>query len=30
VDVCTGVEVRPGIKDPKKIRSFIRRAKQIE
>jgi phosphoribosylanthranilate isomerase len=30
LDVCTGVEVRPGIKDPKKIRSFIRRAKQIE
>jgi phosphoribosylanthranilate isomerase len=30
VDVCTGVEVRPGIKDPKKVRSFIRRAKQIE
>ena len=30
VDVATGVELRPGIKDPKKMRAFIHRAKQIE
>lgn len=28
VDVCTGVEFRPGFKDPRKMRAFIQRAKQ--
>ena len=29
VDVCSGVEVRPGLKDPKKVRAFILRAKKL-
>jgi phosphoribosylanthranilate isomerase len=27
VDVCSGTEVSPGIKDPEKVREFIRRAR---
>ncbi|MBF0387651.1 MAG: phosphoribosylanthranilate isomerase [Candidatus Omnitrophica bacterium] len=30
VDVSSGVEVSPGIKDPRKIAEFIRRAKSVE
>ena len=30
VDVSTGVESRPGVKDPKKVFSFIRSAKEVE
>jgi phosphoribosylanthranilate isomerase len=29
VDVCHGVEARPGVKDPRKMRAFIQRAKQL-
>ncbi|MEM2486822.1 MAG: phosphoribosylanthranilate isomerase, partial [Candidatus Bathyarchaeia archaeon] len=29
VDVSTGVEVRPGVKDPDKIKAFIDEAKSI-
>jgi len=29
VDVSTGVETKPGIKDPKKVEAFIRNAKEI-
>ena len=30
VDVCSGVETMPGIKDPKLIREFIRIARETE
>ena len=30
VDVCTGVEKKPGIKDHARVREFIRRAKSVE
>ena len=30
VDVCSGVETAPGVKDPKLIREFIRAARQAE
>jgi phosphoribosylanthranilate isomerase len=30
VDVASGVELRPGIKDPKKLRAFIANAKEIK
>lgn len=30
VDVCTGVESKPGIKDPCKIRAFINSAKEVK
>ncbi|MBO3799503.1 MAG: phosphoribosylanthranilate isomerase [Candidatus Brockarchaeota archaeon] len=30
VDVSTGVEARPGIKDPRKVSMFIKRAKESE
>jgi len=29
VDVSTGVESRPGVKDPKKVEAFIREAKSV-
>lgn len=30
VDVCTSVESRPGIKDPKKVSAFIENAKEVK
>lgn len=30
VDVSTGVEARPGVKDPGKVLTFIKRAKEVE
>jgi len=30
VDVCTGVENKPGVKDHERVREFIRRAKAVE
>jgi len=30
VDVSSGVELRPGIKDPKKVRQFVRAAREAE
>jgi phosphoribosylanthranilate isomerase len=30
VDVSTGVEVQPGIKDPVKITQFVRKAKEVD
>lgn len=30
VDVCTGVEKKPGVKDHERVREFIRRAKGVE
>jgi len=30
VDVCTGVEKKPGVKDHERVREFIRRAKAVE
>ena len=30
VDVCTGVEKKPGVKDHQRLREFIRRAKEVE
>lgn len=30
VDVASGVELRPGIKDPKKVRAFVANAKEIK